>query len=804
MNEYNKKKYIFIINEYIIISVIFKNNIKLKIIFLNALKFVINISLLIRYVFIIYNIYIILISSKYFRNPINKFETYSFDNETIGIKINRTVIFYLNDKMINKFNSYINLCLRGKINKTINQSYPKPKISVILPLYNAQYYINYSLSSIQNQNMKDIEIIIIDDYSKDNTIIEVKKYMKWDKRIRLIRNKKNKQILYSKSIAALNAKAKYIIQLDQDDIFIRDDIFDIVYKESELNHLDLVQFRDIYLDKFQISNLTKVNTIRNHFIFKKDYNRTFEQNNHKLKSQMFLYGNIYLLWCLLIKADLYRKAVYHLWPLIINYKIIYYEDYIVTTIIIILCKKYKYLNNFGLIHLRHNNSAMYVNYDQYYIGILFCHYNIYNFHVKNHPIDIYILINYLKRYTKQYRNCSRLYPEFFSYNIKNIINNEYLTEKNFQYVKKEFKIRFKDFNKWISYSDIMDYSEHKKISDYQAICKNNTNETNKNISSIISKYKISIVVYCFEFKYLKLTLNSILNQKFIEFEIILIYDNYEKGNFSIIKEYIEKYHSITLIDNKSQKGFLYSYSLGVLASKGEYILILKSGESLTKNDTLSTLYSKLFNKSLDILEFNLLINDKEEFTNNSLRLYKCKHLQYDINITIFKNKNNKDEVGMESELVSNKLINSSLLKIIITKYKLSEYNNKIFSHFDDIILFLLLKEDVKFEHISDFGIIKYSKVFNKLYLNLFKNKEQKLSDSIFYINFLFDNSLDTFKAKRLVTNEFYSLLSVIYNKFNRNNKESKKLYLKLLECKYISKVEKKKIIFYYNSLINRN
>ena len=206
---------------------------------------------------------------------------------------------------------------------------------------------------------------------------------------------------------------------------------------------------------------------------------------------------------------------------------------------------------------------------------------------------------------------------------------------------------------------------------------------------------------------------------------------------------------------------------------------------------------------MDILEFNLLINDKEEFTNN-LRLYKCKHMKYDINITLFKYKNNKDEVGMESELVTNKLVHSSLFKIIISKYKLSEYNNKIFSHFDDIILFLLLKEDVKFEHISDFGIIKYSKVFNKLYLNLFKNKKQKLSDSIFYINFLFDNSLDTFKAKRLVTNEFYSLLSVIYNKFNRNNKESKKLYLKLLECKYISKVEKKKIIFYYNSLINRN
>ena len=55
---------------------------------------------------------------------------------------------------------------------------------------------------------------------------------------------------------------------------------------------------------------------------------------------------------------------------------------------------------------------------------------------------------------------------------------------------------------------------------------------------------------------LKLTLNSIINQKFIEFEIILINDNYKKGNFNIIKEYIENYQIIAFISNKNEKGFL--------------------------------------------------------------------------------------------------------------------------------------------------------------------------------------------------------------------------------------------------------
>lgn len=71
MNEYNKNN-IFIINKYIIIFVIFKNNINFNIIIFNYLKFVINISLIIAHVFIINNISIIIISSKNYIEPINK------------------------------------------------------------------------------------------------------------------------------------------------------------------------------------------------------------------------------------------------------------------------------------------------------------------------------------------------------------------------------------------------------------------------------------------------------------------------------------------------------------------------------------------------------------------------------------------------------------------------------------------------------------------------------------------------------------------------------------------------------------
>jgi glycosyltransferase involved in cell wall biosynthesis len=112
-----------------------------------------------------------------------------------------------------------------------------------MPIYNAEKYLHYSLRSIQNQKMKELEIILIDDCSTDDSVKIIEEYMKEDPRIRLLKNEKNRRILYSKSIAALNANGKYITQIDQDDMLIRDDAFDLLYNECEKNDLDLINFK---------------------------------------------------------------------------------------------------------------------------------------------------------------------------------------------------------------------------------------------------------------------------------------------------------------------------------------------------------------------------------------------------------------------------------------------------------------------------------------------------------------------------------------------------------------------------------
>ena len=78
--------------------------------------------------------------------------------------------------------------------------------------------------------MSKIEILLINDYSIDNTSRIIKKAQKYDHRIKIINNNKNMGALYSRSIAALMSKGEYIFSLDNDDMYFYSEVFDYIYK----------------------------------------------------------------------------------------------------------------------------------------------------------------------------------------------------------------------------------------------------------------------------------------------------------------------------------------------------------------------------------------------------------------------------------------------------------------------------------------------------------------------------------------------------------------------------------------------
>ena len=88
-----------------------------------------------------------------------------------------------------------------------------PKISFIIPVFNKMKFLSICIKSIQNQSFKEIELIIIDDHSADNSIKIIEKFKKVDRRIYLIKNRKNMGTLYSRYIGSINSKGSYFFLL---------------------------------------------------------------------------------------------------------------------------------------------------------------------------------------------------------------------------------------------------------------------------------------------------------------------------------------------------------------------------------------------------------------------------------------------------------------------------------------------------------------------------------------------------------------------------------------------------------------
>lgn len=91
-----------------------------------------------------------------------------------------------------------------------------PKISVILPVFNGMPYLPSAINSILSQTYKNLEVIVINDGSTDDSL----KYLKTlkDKRVKIITDKSNMGLAYSLNIGLKNAKGEYIARMDSDDI----------------------------------------------------------------------------------------------------------------------------------------------------------------------------------------------------------------------------------------------------------------------------------------------------------------------------------------------------------------------------------------------------------------------------------------------------------------------------------------------------------------------------------------------------------------------------------------------------------
>ena len=161
-----------------------------------------------------------------------------------------------------------------------------PKVSVIMPLYNAEKYVKDTIECILTQTYSDFELILIDDIPTDSTM-DVVELIK-DDRIKIVHNDKNRGISYSRNHGLMVAQGEYIAIMDDDDLVPSNRL------EFEVNYLDEHPEIAVIGGGFRIINEN------NEFI--SGVTPTLQNPNY-IKAQFMFYCPMYN------GASMYRKSI---------------------------------------------------------------------------------------------------------------------------------------------------------------------------------------------------------------------------------------------------------------------------------------------------------------------------------------------------------------------------------------------------------------------------------------------------------------------------------------------------------------
>lgn len=182
------------------------------------------------------------------------------------------------------------------------------KISIIVPVYNTEKYLNKCIDSLINQTMNEIEIIIINDGSKDNSEQIIKEYK--DKRIKYFKNN-NQGIGKTRNFGIKKTTGEFLMFIDSDD-YIRKDCCEKLYKNAKENKSSIVvsdfykdyngKIEEIKISNFKTSSLKDnkdllliINTGPCNKIFKRELivnNNIIFDEDHKYEDSPFVIDSI--------------------------------------------------------------------------------------------------------------------------------------------------------------------------------------------------------------------------------------------------------------------------------------------------------------------------------------------------------------------------------------------------------------------------------------------------------------------------------------------------------------------------------
>ena len=354
--------------------------------------------------------------------------------------------YYL--KIVKKLNNYsngkkfIDKCLKNFQMSNYNESYNFPKFSVVIPLYNCDKTIYNSMLSIQNQNISEYEIILINDFSSDNTYKIIEELSKLDKRVKIINNNRNQGTLYSRCIGTLIAKGEYIFPLDNYDMIFGEDIFYYLYEIIKRRKYDIIGFRAVSVKSYSKKNI-KIEDL---------FNYVFPDNlivvQPELKTWLMrVDGKInphdITIWGKIFKSKLYINAINLLGKKRYSSYMSWAEDFSMNFIIFSIAESFIFSHKYGIVHLTSSSTASFTqSINNKFFGELFLAEIIFDFSQNNEDknFSVYSILNTFKSYydvkstinknNKEYlkKITSKMVKSKYIQRNKKIVLNNYLLE----------------------------------------------------------------------------------------------------------------------------------------------------------------------------------------------------------------------------------------------------------------------------------------------------------------------------------------------------------------------------------------
>lgn len=468
-----------------------------------------------------------------------------------------------------------------------------PKISVIIPIFNAEKYLEKCLKSIINQTFDDIEIICVNDGSTDKSLDILNRFSKKDKRFKIFSTKNNGQGS-ARNFGLKKAAGEYVSFVDADD-WISEDSFELLYEKAKSFDLDILFFQMInYIN----STGSLVETeLYNYSVFLNNLDINIPFSYVDIKDYLFQ-----IAVCPVSK--LYKKSFLDKNDLFFNENMIF-EDNVFFYNAFLKAKNVSFIDK-KLYYRRRHSESVTQNISEKSFDIILA---------TNEMLKLFKNNNWYNQFKEGLINhtFSMILEWFFKVNV--ILQVDFFVKIKFEsmalnelcddfknYLNDEQSIIHELFIKNNHYIDFMAYYKL-SFEDYKFI-----KET--------SNYLISVIIPVYNSgKIIHRTLHSIINQSigFDNIEVILINDNSTDNTADVIDKYASIYDNIKTIHLKNNTGSAGTpRNIGIKEASSDYLMFLDH-DDFFEIDALEKLYSKITETKSDLVFGTYVVIGKDSF-----------------------------------------------------------------------------------------------------------------------------------------------------------------------------------------------